>query len=93
MAKFNDAHRGRAFTILERDNFVCTYCGWDCKIWPNWLYLSWDHLLPIGHPHRYDSEYIVAACIFCIVLNNHAGVRRQREDASTASGPKETTGA
>ena len=74
MAKFNDAHRGYAFSILERDNFVCRYCGWDGKVWPNWLYLSWAFLLPIGHPHRNDSEYIVAACIFCIVLQNRTAI-------------------
>ena len=70
MTNFSDALRGYAFPIHERDNLICTYCGWDGKKWPNWLYLSWDHLLPPGHPERDETEYIVTACIFCNVLHN-----------------------
>lgn len=31
----------------------------------NWLSLSWDHLVPKGHPNRDASEFIVTACMFC----------------------------
>ena len=62
---FSDALRGYAHRVLERDNFTCRYCGLDGRVWSNWLYLSWDHLLPKGHPMRDDEEYIVAACRFC----------------------------
>lgn len=66
MTSHTDALRGYAHEVLKRDNFVCRYCGWDGKIWPNWLYLSWDHLFPKGHPKkRDDPDYIVAACRFC----------------------------
>ena len=65
MAKFDDALRGYAHFVLKRDGYVCRYCGLDGKVWPNWLYLSWDHLLPPGHPQRDVTEYIVAACRFC----------------------------
>jgi len=51
--------------VLRRDGFVCRYCGLDGTVWPNWLYLSWDHLLPPRHPLRDDPAYIVAACRFC----------------------------
>ena len=62
---FTDAPRGYAHRVLSRDNFTCTYCGLDGRIWPNWLYLSWDHLLPKGHPMRDDEAFIVVACRFC----------------------------
>ena len=65
MAKYNDSLRGYAHEILKRDNFVCRYCGLDGKQWPNWLYLSVDHLLPPGHPQREEPQYKVAACRFC----------------------------
>jgi len=32
--------------------------------------LSWDHLLPKGHPQRDDPDYIVTACMFCNVADN-----------------------
>ena len=65
MATFGDSLRGYAHPTFKRDEFVCRYCGLDGKVWPNWLYLSWDHLLPPGHLRRNDANYIVAACRFC----------------------------
>ena len=70
MAKFDDALRGYAYAVLQRDGFTCRYCDLDGTIWPNWLYLSWDHLLPKGHPQRDDARYIVAACRFCNEASN-----------------------
>jgi len=69
-AKFQDALRGYAHLILMRDGFKCRYCGLDGTKWPNWLYLSWDHLLPRGHPQRNAPSFIVAACRFCNEANN-----------------------
>ncbi len=73
--KYDDALRGYAFGVLERDGFRCRYCGLDGTIWPNFLYLSWDHLLPRGDPRREQDErgaqaYIVAACRFCNEVHN-----------------------
>jgi 5-methylcytosine-specific restriction endonuclease McrA len=65
MPKYSDALRGYAHPVLKRDRFTCRYCGLDGAQWPNWLYLSWDHLLPVGHPQRDDPDFIVAACRFC----------------------------
>lgn len=62
---FSDALRGYGYPIHERDGFRCVYCGLDGTQWPNWLFLSWDHLLPKGHPQRHDPRYIVTACRFC----------------------------
>ena len=70
MPAFIDSLRGYAFDVLKRDNFVCRYCGLDGKVWPNWLYFSWDHLLPPSHPERDNPTFIVAACTFCNTLHN-----------------------
>lgn len=61
---------GYAHEVLKRDGFKCRYCGFDGAQWPNWLHLSWDHLLPVGHPDRDNHDYIVAACRFCNEAHN-----------------------
>ena len=56
---------------LRRDSFACRYCSFDgSESFANWLLLSRDHLLPIGHPDRDDDRYIVAACRFCNEAHN-----------------------
>jgi 5-methylcytosine-specific restriction endonuclease McrA len=69
--KHVDSLRGYAFEILKRDHFKCQYCGLDgTRSFDNWLALSWDHLLPKGHPDRDNPEFIVAACNFCNTADN-----------------------
>lgn len=63
--------RGYAYEIHKRDNFRCVYCGVDGKeSFDVWLTLTVDHLLPKGHPHRDDADYVVTACAFCNVAEN-----------------------
>jgi hypothetical protein len=72
MAKYDDALRGYAHEVLKRDDFKCRYCGADGrKSFETWLTLSWDHLLPKGHPDRDNPDFIVASCNFCNVADNH----------------------
>ena len=71
MAKYTDSLRGYAFSVMQRDSFICRYCGLDGrKSFSNWSHLSWDHLLPKGHPLRDDPDYIVTACMFCNTADN-----------------------
>ncbi len=71
MPKFDDALRGYAFRIMQRDNFTCRYCGLrGVDSFSNWLSLSWDHLLPKGHSDRDDPYYIVTSCRFCNEADN-----------------------
>lgn len=70
MTKYNDALRGYAYPVHKRDGFKCIYCRLDGTQWPNWLFLSWDHLLPPGHPQRENLDYIVTACRFCNEVHN-----------------------
>jgi len=67
---YQDALRGYAHNVHKRDGFKCVYCGWDGSQWPNWLFLSWDHLLPPDHDMRDDEDYIVTACRFCNEAHN-----------------------
>ncbi|HEX4415258.1 MAG TPA: hypothetical protein VH107_16620, partial [Lacipirellulaceae bacterium] len=65
------ALRGYAFKVHQRDAFKCRYCGLDGTLsFSNWISLSWDHLLPKGHPNRDNPEYIVTACMFCNTADN-----------------------
>ena len=71
MAGFTDSLRGYAFHIHKRANFKCRYCGIDGKqSFDTWLTLSWDHLLPKGHPNRDNPDFIVTACNFCNTSDN-----------------------
>ncbi len=85
MPKPIDSLRGYAFAIHQRDRFTCVYCGADgTQSFDTWLTLSWDHLLPKGHPERNNPEYIVTACNFCNTADNryfdHAEQRGLRFD-------------
>jgi hypothetical protein len=69
MARFTDALRKYGFQIHKRDNFKCRYCGLDGTLsFANWL--SWDHLLPKGHPQRDNLDYIVTARKLCNTADN-----------------------
>ncbi len=71
MRTSDDALRGYAHEVLKRDNFRCRYCGLDgSNSFSAWLSLSWDHLLPKGHPERDNPDFIVAACMFCNTADN-----------------------
>ena len=71
MPAFTDSLRGYAYPIHRRDGFRCRYCGADGSTsFDTWLTLSWDHLLPKGHPERDNPEYIVTACNFCNTADN-----------------------
>jgi hypothetical protein len=71
MPTFTDALRGYALSTHKRDGFRCVYCGLDgtCSF-EAWLSLSWEHLLPKGHPKRNDPQFIVTSCMFCNVADN-----------------------
>jgi hypothetical protein len=88
MRNYTDALRGYAHAVLKRDGFRCRYCGLDgSKSFSAWLSLSWDHLLPRGHPERHNPKFIVAACMFCNTADNqyfqHAEERGLRFDGLT----------
>lgn len=67
----DDSLRGYAYAIHQRDHFRCRYFGIDgTKSFDTWLTLSWDHLLPRGHPNRDHPDFIVTACSFCNTADN-----------------------
>lgn len=71
MPSFTDSLRGYALPTHQKEDFICRYCGLDGKeSFDNWLTLSWDHLLPKGHPNRDNPEFIVTACNFCNTADN-----------------------
>ncbi len=71
MPAFTDALRGYALQVHRRDGFRCRYCGLDgTATFAAWLSLSWDHLLPKGHPNRDNPDFIVTSCMFCNTADN-----------------------
>jgi hypothetical protein len=68
---FTDALRRYALAVHKRDAFRCRYCGLDgTAAFAAWLSLSWDHLLPKGHPNRDNLDFIVTCCMFCNTADN-----------------------
>jgi len=65
--------------IFKRDRYRCRYCELDGSKWPNWLFLTLDHLLPKGHPKRDDRKYIVTACAFCNTADNYYFIKAKRD--------------
>ena len=64
--------QGYGYPIHKRDGFRCRYCGVDgADSFDAWLTFTVDHLLPKGHPDRDNPDYIVTACQFCNVADNH----------------------
>ena len=71
MPGFTDSLRGYAFAVHQRDEFRCRYCGLEGRSsFASWLSLSWDHLVPKGHPERDNPDFIVTACMFCNTADN-----------------------
>ena len=51
--------------VLERDNYTCVYCGFDGRLFDNWMQLSWDHLLPTSQGGKDELENLATACLSC----------------------------
>lgn len=66
MGKHDDALRRYTFEVHKRDHFKCRYCGADgTRSFETWVTLTWDYLLPKGHPNRDNLDFIVTACALC----------------------------
>jgi hypothetical protein len=83
MAGFDDALRGYAFPVHQRDGFRCRFCGLDgTESFSNWLSFSWDHLLPKNHANRDDPAFIVTACMFCNTADNRYFDQAEKREIS-----------
>jgi 5-methylcytosine-specific restriction endonuclease McrA len=52
--------------ILERDNYVCRYCGLDGRAnFENALVMRVDFVVPRAHKGKKKPENLVACCIPC----------------------------
>ena len=52
--------------ILERDNYVCQYCGLDGRAsFENALVMRVDFVVPRAHKGKKDAKNLVACCTPC----------------------------
>lgn len=60
-------------TLMERDNWLCGVCGGripkDAK-WPDPLFGSIDHVLPIARGGRHTWDNVQPAHLFCNMSKN-----------------------
>lgn len=56
--------------ILERDNFRCTYCGFDGRSFDNWMQLTIDHIIPQAQEVNDNDDNLTTACHSCNSLTS-----------------------
>lgn len=62
---YNDSLRGYGHSVHISCNFMCTYCGYDGRPFPNWLQLTVDHIVPTSSGGTNDASNKVTACQTC----------------------------
>ncbi len=65
MTRYSDSLRGYGHGIHVKCNFICQYCGYDGRAFPNWLQLTVDHVLPLKSGGTDDDNNKVSACQTC----------------------------
>lgn len=48
-----------------RYNFICQYCGYDGRSFPNWFQLTVDHIIPQNSGGDNNPENLITACQAC----------------------------
>ena len=48
--------------VFERDHFTCAYCGFDGRLFDNWMQLSVDHIRPQSSEGDNSMENLITAC-------------------------------
>ena len=51
--------------IFRRDHFPCVYCGFDGRLFDNWMQLSVEHIRPRSSGGEDGLENTVTACRSC----------------------------
>ena len=51
--------------VFERDHFTCVYCGFDGRLFDNWMQLSVDHVRPKKSGGSDALDNLVTACKAC----------------------------
>ena len=51
--------------VFKRDHYTCVYCGFDGRLFDNWMQLSVDHVLPKKLGGANSLENLVTSCKAC----------------------------
>jgi len=51
--------------VYARDNFTCVFCGFDGRLFDNWMQLSVDHILPKSAGGDDTQGNLTTACRAC----------------------------
>ncbi len=62
---YGDSLRGYGHSVHLGCNFMCAYCGYDGRPFPNWLQLTVDHIVPTSSGGTNDASNKVTACQTC----------------------------
>ena len=86
MTAHGDSLRGYGHNTHVRCNFMCQYCGYDGRAFPNWFQLTVDHVIPTGQGGKDEEENKVTACRACNSITSRMSfaVGVSREEALLA---------
>ncbi len=56
---------GYGAPIYERDHYTCVYCGFDGRLFDNWMQLSVEHVRPRSSQGMEAPDNVVTACRSC----------------------------
>lgn len=56
---------GYGAVTLQRDKYICRYCGFDGSSFDNWLQMSVDHVKPVSQGGGDGKDNLVACCKAC----------------------------
>jgi len=65
MKQFSDSLRGYGYDTHVKYNFICQYCGFDGRAFPNWLQLTVDHIVPKSHGGKDEEDNKITVCQAC----------------------------
>lgn len=65
MKGFNDSLRGYGHKTHKKNNFICKYCGYNGRAFPNWLQLTVDHIVPYSQGGKHGVTNLVTVCHAC----------------------------
>jgi 5-methylcytosine-specific restriction endonuclease McrA len=80
--RFSDSLRGYGHDTHVKCNFVCQYCGYDDRPFPNWFQLTVEHIIPRSQGGSDEEDNKITVCSACNSMTSRMsfGPDKSREE-------------